>query len=97
MLAAWMRMKFPHSVQGALAASAPIFYFKGALWKSDQNHEEEYYNIITDDFANTYTDSRCANGIREAFHDMNTIVLEDAKIWDDFSKVMKTCKPIDSK
>ena len=30
MLAAWLRMKFPETFQGALASSAPIIYFKGA-------------------------------------------------------------------
>lgn len=30
MLAAWLRMKFPSTFQGALASSAPILFFKDA-------------------------------------------------------------------
>jgi len=30
MLAAWMRMKYPQHIQGAIASSAPILWFEGA-------------------------------------------------------------------
>ena len=67
MLAAWMRMKHPHVIQGALASSAPIFYFKGAK----EGTETRYFDIITEDFEQTqpgnFTDGRCSKGIKEAF------------------------------
>ena len=31
MLAAWMRMKYPHVIQGAHASSAPIMFFPGSV------------------------------------------------------------------
>jgi lysosomal Pro-X carboxypeptidase len=31
MLASWMRMKYPHIIQGAHAASAPILFFPGTV------------------------------------------------------------------
>lgn len=61
MLAAWLRMKFPATFQGALAASAPLVYFQGAVTAP----EPGFSNIATADFAGTYNDSRCSSGIKE--------------------------------
>lgn len=44
MLAAWMRMKYPNSVQGALAGSAPILQFPGEYNCND------FYKIVTNDY-----------------------------------------------
>ena len=46
MLAAWLRIKYPATFQGALAASAPILQFKGY-----EQSFEKFSEIITDDFA----------------------------------------------
>lgn len=44
MLAAWMRMKYPNAVQGALAGSAPILQFPG------EYECQQFNKIVTKDF-----------------------------------------------
>jgi lysosomal Pro-X carboxypeptidase len=44
MLAAWFRMKYPHLVDGALAASAPLNHFNGTV------APELFNEIISNDF-----------------------------------------------
>jgi len=64
MLAAWMRMKYPQTIQGALAASAPILYFHGAENMADDG--AAFFDVITNDFktVNEPKDGLCAEGIR---------------------------------
>ena len=66
MLAAWMRMKHPNVIQGALAASAPILYFQGA--QGNEDNGAGFFEVITKDFADIYPDHRCSKGIGEAFN-----------------------------
>ncbi|MFS8005837.1 putative lysosomal Pro-Xaa carboxypeptidase [Helianthus anomalus] len=44
MLASWFRLKYPHMAYGALAASAPILYFKGLT------PENGYDHVVSNDF-----------------------------------------------
>ena len=44
MISAWIRMKYPHVFQGALAASAPILFFDGYV------SPNAYDDIATDDY-----------------------------------------------
>lgn len=43
-LAAWMRLKYPHIAIGALASSAPILQFEDIV------PTETFYNIVSNDF-----------------------------------------------
>lgn len=61
MLAAWLRIKFPATFQGALAASAPFLYFKDA----PSAPEYAYGEICNADFRKSLDKSPAL--IRESF------------------------------
>uniref|UniRef100_A0A0R3RWI0 Lysosomal Pro-X carboxypeptidase n=1 Tax=Elaeophora elaphi TaxID=1147741 RepID=A0A0R3RWI0_9BILA len=50
MLAAWMRIKYPHLVEGAIASSAPVFWF---IDMSDSVPEDAYNHIVKRSFVNS--------------------------------------------
>lgn len=67
MLTAWMRMKYPHVINGGIAASAPILYFKGVV------EPEAFFTQTTQTFAETLKtgqtkpDGHCSKLIRESW------------------------------
>ena len=65
MLAAWMRMKYPHVIQGSLAASAPVLLFQGA---NKIDIDGGFAKIASDDFnVSGSTDDKCYLGMKDAF------------------------------
>jgi lysosomal Pro-X carboxypeptidase len=69
MLASWFRMKYPHIVEGALAASAPILQFTGIY---DCNG---YFDIITKDFTQYSPD--CSASIKNSWSAVRRVASED--------------------
>jgi lysosomal Pro-X carboxypeptidase len=67
MLSAWFRMKYPHVVAGAIAASAPVAQFEG--WTSPFAFSE----VVSKDF------DQCADAIRRAWKVLYASSLND--IW----------------
>lgn len=61
MLAAWLRMKYPHLVYGALAASAPVRQFDG-LTPCDI-----FSKITTSIFATSFKDHTCSENIKKSW------------------------------
>ncbi|XP_065350356.1 lysosomal Pro-X carboxypeptidase [Cloeon dipterum] len=85
MLSAWFRMKYPHIVQGAIAASAPILEFEG------MNKCNAFYRIVTSDFQSAADD--CRYNIRNSWDAFNQIVKSaDGLAW--LSKAFQLCKPL---
>ncbi|MED6185790.1 hypothetical protein PIB30_060498 [Stylosanthes scabra] len=65
MLAAWMRLKYPHIAIGALAASAPILQFEDIV------PQETFYDIVSNDFKRE--SSTCFNYIKESWNNIASI------------------------
>lgn len=85
MLAAWFRMKYPHVVVGALAASAPIWQF------GDLVPCGAYFTIVTNDFKKSGTG--CSESIRNSWSAINHLSSTDAGLqW--LSSTFHLCSPL---
>ena len=83
MLSAWIRMKYPHIVQGAIAASAPILQFTAEC--------EAFARIVTSDF--NVAHRNCPKLIRKSWNTINNITSNDqGKKW--LSENWKLCQPL---
>ncbi|KAM9970064.1 hypothetical protein ACTFIR_001904 [Dictyostelium discoideum] len=89
-LAAWMRLKYPFIVDGALASSAPLLSYMGTGVPYDV-----FPVGVTNDFKETSQDGSCANKIRNAFNDLETIAKADNG-FNQISTSFKLCTPINS-
>jgi lysosomal Pro-X carboxypeptidase len=49
MLAAWLRMKYPDAVVGAIAASAPVLAFEGVLGREQAWDPNAFWQVVTSD------------------------------------------------
>ncbi|KAL6058240.1 Dipeptidyl peptidase 2 [Balamuthia mandrillaris] len=84
MLSAYFRMKYPHIVDAALAASAPVLIVSGS--------ETDYYETVTNDFA--AADSRCPDIVRKGFSEVLRLAAQGPKGLAELSKEFSLCKPL---
>jgi lysosomal Pro-X carboxypeptidase len=91
MLSAWMRMKYPHIIQGAHAASAPILFFPGTV--SPYAWNELATRTYKD--TNKKTTINIEKYIKSGF-DILAAKGNDTAFQKQLSDLFKTCKPISS-
>ncbi|XP_068120862.1 lysosomal Pro-X carboxypeptidase [Hyperolius riggenbachi] len=88
MLAAWLRMKYPHVVVGALAASAPVWQFENLVPCN------LYYQIVTNDFKKS--GAGCAESVTKSWAAINRMGETDDGIkW--LSLAFHLCSPLKGK
>lgn len=86
MLAAWMKMKYPTVIEGALASSAPIFYFSG------MSPCDGFNKVLTNVFNDT--SPQCVQNIKKSWGALRKNVKQDNGIY--ISKNWNLCKPLES-
>lgn len=72
MLASWMRMKYPQHFQGALASSAPILWFKGAI-------DPNAYTKIVSGVMRQMGGDECYRYSHDGFYDLRNLQYDFSK------------------
>jgi len=86
MLAAWLRMKYPQWIQGAVASSAPLLWFKGA---TDPSAFTETASAVI----HKQGGDDCYNGQQRGFFDLQSLAY-DASKWAEIKEHFKLCDDI---
>ncbi|KAK6135600.1 hypothetical protein DH2020_030648 [Rehmannia glutinosa] len=85
MLAAWFRLKYPHTAIGALASSAPILQFDGITpWSS-------FYDAVSQDFKDASLN--CYEVIKSSWTELESISKEGLA---ELSRDFRACKKVSS-
>ncbi|XP_071947169.1 dipeptidyl peptidase 2-like [Antedon mediterranea] len=86
MLAAYMRFKYPNVIDGALAASAPIYLIAG---KGDRT---EFFADVTKDFEKA--DPMCPKTVMTAFSKLDSLVQMGDQGLKTITETFRLCKPL---
>ena len=83
-LSAWLKLKYPHLVKGAVSSSGPLHA---------QLDYPEYLGVVRD--ALDTTGPGCVEVISEAVYEIESIAADDEEGWANLSNMFMTCRPID--
>lgn len=87
MLAAWMRLKYPHISIGALASSAPILQFEDIV------PTESFYDIVSNDFKRESVS--CFETIKKSWEEIEAVGRKDGGLLH-LSKKFHLCQNLNS-
>ena len=94
MLSAWFRMKYPHIVEGAVAASAPVLSFHSSSkgpWRS-----EKYWEIVTRDASGAAgSDERCIPLVRQSWPIIDSMGASESGR-ESLDALFRLCEPLAS-
>jgi len=84
MLAAWMRMKYPQHVQGALASSAPVLWFEGKI-------NPNSFTQIASKVIKQMGGKQCYDLYHDGFYSLTTMK-EDSQRYQKLHDIFNLCK-----